>query len=329
MGYAATKPRQGGAVADVEVLIPQDVERESPGKVAQVDLRIRVHVVEKDGTTTATQPRALLLGGLSGDATQRVLREHPSVEWVHSFAAGVEHLLPQLGDYQGTVTNSAGLHGEPIAEWVILMLLTHAKQLPLLLEHHRNHEWQSERGEELGGKTLGIVGAGGIGGAIARRALGLDMEVIGTRSSGEPTEHIATMYKPDQFHEMLPRCDYVVVATPLTSQTTGLIGEPELRAMRDSAVILNIARGKVIQTDALLRALTEGWIAGAYLDVTDPEPLPADHPLWTAPGAVITAHTSGHSPRTTERVVDFFCQNLRLWLDGQPLRNMVDREREY
>ncbi|MDQ3327216.1 MAG: D-2-hydroxyacid dehydrogenase [Chloroflexota bacterium] len=316
-------------MADVEVLIPQDVEQESPGKVAQVDERIRVHVVEEDGTNTATAPRALLLGGLSGEATRRVLGEHPSVEWVHSFAAGVEHLLPRLGDYKGLVTNSAGVHGEPIAEWVIMMLLAHSKQLPRLLEHHRSQEWESERGEELGGKTLGIVGAGGIGGAIARRARGLDIEVIGTRTSGEPTEHIATMYTPDQLHEMLPDCDFVVIATPLTSQTTGLIGEPELRVMRDSAAILNIARGKVIQTDALLRALTEGWIAGAYLDVTDPEPLPADHPLWTAPGAIITAHTSGHSPRSTGRVIDFFCQNLRLWLDSAPLQNVVDREREY
>ncbi len=317
----------------VEVLVPGDVEQRFPGRVAAVSpTRIRVVTVAEDGSAPgATAPKVLLRGFFSSEALRRVLREHPSIEWMHSFAAGVEHVLPELSEcgYDGTITNSAGIHAEPIAEWVILMMLAHAKKLPELLEHQRNREWKGERGEELGGKTLGIVGVGGIGNAIARRARGLDMEVIGTRTSGKPTEHIPEMLTPDRLHEMLPRCDYVVVATPLTSKTEGLIGEPELRAMKPEAVILNIARGRVVQTDALVRALSDGWIAGACLDVTDPEPLPSDHPLWNAPGAIVTAHTSGSSPRSMDRVVGFFCENLGLWLEGKPLRNVVDPEREY
>lgn len=317
-------------MSQVEVLIPEDVESRFPGRVASLDPRVRVRVVDREGNAPeASAPRALLRADLPAEAMRRVLDAYPSIEWIHSFAAGVESLLPELEGYEGVVTNSAGVHGEPIAEWVVMMILAHAKRLPRLLEHHRAHAWESEQGEELGGAVLGIVGAGGIGAAIARRARGLDMAVIGTRTSGRATEHVPEMYTPDRLHEMLPRCDYVVVATPLTAETEGLIGEPELRAMKRSAALLNIARGPVVRTDALLRALSEGWIAGAYLDVTDPEPLPPEHPLWDVPGCVITAHTSGNSPRGGERVLDFYCENLRLWLNGEALRNVVDREREY
>lgn len=317
-------------MTEVEVLVPAEIEAEFPGRIAEVDPRVHLCPVQRDGSVdNASAPRVLFRADLPTKAMRRVLEEYPSVEWIHSAAAGVEHLLPELEGYEGIVTNSAGVHGEPIAEWVIAMMFTHAKKLPLLLQHSREHEWKSDLGEELGGKTLGIVGAGGIGRAIARRVRGLDMEVIGTRSSGEPTEHIRDMYTPDRLHEMLGRSDYVVIATPLTAQTMGLIGDPELRAMKQSAVLLNIARGKVVQTDALLQALSEGQISGAYLDVTDPEPLPPDHPLWRAPNIVITAHTSGHSPRSSERVVSFFCENLRSWLNGEPLQNVVHRDREY
>lgn len=317
-------------MSEVEVLIPHSVEERFPGRVGSTAPEVRVVPVEEDGAARgASSPRVLLRGEMKQEAMRRVLSQFPSIEWLHVFSAGVEHLLPDLQGYDGVVTNSAGVHAEPIAEWVIAMLLAHTKKLPRLFEHYRQREWTSEQSEELGERTLGIVGAGGIGAAIARRASGMDMRVVGLRASGKPTEHVTEMYRPDQLHEMLGICDYVVVAAPLTPQTTGLIGVPELRAMRPSGVILNIARGKIIDTEALVRALTEGWIAGAYLDVTDPEPLPGDHQLWTAPGAVITAHTSGNSPRSSERVISFFCDNLRRWVRGEPLQNVVDLQRGY
>lgn len=315
-------------MSNVEVLVPRGIEDRFPGRIASVDERVRVSVLEDDGSGGGAA-EVLLRGELRLEATRRALEAHPGIEWMHLYSAGVEQLLPQLGKYDGILTNSGGVHAEPIAEWVILMLLAHCKRMPLLLDHHRAREWKPEESEELGGKTLGIVGAGGIGGAIARRAAALDVRVLGLRASGQPGEHIARMYTPDGLHELLGECDFVVLATPLTRETEGMIGEGELRAMRPAAAILNIARGKVIQTDPLVRALTEGWIAAAYLDVTDPEPLPPDHPLWTLPNALITAHTSGHSPRSDERLIEFFCRNLRHWLDGEPLENVVDRERGY
>lgn len=320
----------GVTAAPIEVLIPRGVEEEFPDRVAAVHPRVRVATVSEDGSAPdARSPRVLLRGGLSGDALRRVLEGHPSIEWVHFYSAGMEDSLSTLREFHGLVTNSAGVHGEPIAEWVIAMMLVHVKRIPQLLAHHRGREWKGEQADELGGKTLGVVGAGGIGGAIARRARGLDMRVVGLRASGRPTEFFDEMLEPEGLHQLLSTSDYVAVATPLTPQTEGLIGEPELRAMMPGGVLLNIARGKVVRTDALVRALSEGWISGAYLDVTDPEPLPPEHPLWTAPNAVVTAHTSGSSPRTGERVLDFFCENLRRWLDGEELRNVVDIERGY
>ncbi len=324
------QPRRRVPVADVEVLVPRAVEEEAPGRIAAVQKDIRVLLVERDGASAgATSPRVLLRGNLSRDALRRLLSDYPSIEWLHLFSAGVENILPELGGYDGTVTNSAGLHGDPIAEWVVMMMLAHVKKLPLLLDHHRAGEWREETGEELGGKTLGIVGAGGIGGSIARRARALDMRVAGLRASGAPAEHFDAMYRPEQLHTLLGECDFVVLATPLTPETEGMIGEQELEAMRETGVLLNIARGKVVKTDTLVRALTEARIGGAYLDVTDPEPLPPEHPLWTAPNTLITAHTSAHSPRSSTRVLDFFCENLRRWCNGESLLNVVERDRGY
>ncbi len=314
----------------VEVLIPRSVEEEFPGRVASVDPQIRVRLVDQDGSVEGAEaPRVLMRGNIRNEAMQRLLEEYPTIEWVHVSSAGVEHLLPLLEGFGGIVTNSAGLYAEPIAEWVIAMMLMHAKRLRVLVERFERREWQGVASEEIGGKTLGIIGTGGIGTAIARRARGLGMHVVGMRASGKPSEHVERMYTPNGLHEMLGLSDYVVIATPLTEQTAGLIGEPELRAMQPSAVLLNIARGRIVQTEALVRALEEGWIAAAYLDVTDPEPLPPEHPLWGLPNVFITPHTSGHSPLSSRRVLDFFISNLRRWLQGEPLRNVVNLERGY
>jgi phosphoglycerate dehydrogenase-like enzyme len=260
---------------------------------------------------------------------RRILKAHPTLRWVHTYSAGVEHLLPHLGDYTGRLTNSAGVHAEPMAEWAVTMMLAHCKRLPLFLERQQSREWRAEQTEELAGKTLGVVGAGGIGQAFARRAAALGMDVVGVRASGAPAQHFRQMYGPDRLHDALGMCDYVLLATPLTPETTGLIGEAELGAMRPSAVLLNVGRGKVVRTDALVAALAEGAVAGAMLDVTDPEPLPSDHPLWGLPNVIITPHTSALSPRSSARLVECFCENLRRWLRGEPLLNEVDLERGY
>lgn len=317
-------------MAQVDVLVPDSLDRELRDRIAATDSRARVVLFDEHGSASDAQdPKVLLRSWRDSGSTRKLLRDYPSIEWVQIPSAGVEHLYPHLEGYKGIVTNGAGVYADPIAEWVISMLLAHSKRLPLLFEHFRNREWKSENGDEVGGKVLGVVGAGGIGSAVARRARGLDMHVIGLRASGQSTEHFSEMYTPDSLHEMLGKCDYVVICTPLTERTMGMFGEAEFRAMKPSGVLLNIARGRIVNTDALVSALAEGWIGGAYLDVTDPEPLPSDHPLWGLPNVIITAHTSGHSPRSQNRVIDLFCDNLCRWLDEQPLRNVVDLERGY
>lgn len=315
----------------VEVLVPASVESRQPGRVAAVDPRVKPVLLQNDGSAPGVESPVVMVGGWSD--TERVieaLHKYPSLRWLHLFSAGVDHMLDELRPFDRiTVTNSAGLHAPPIAEWVIAMLLMHVKRLPEMIRKFEQREWEQVRGQELSGCTLGIVGAGGLGYEIARRAAGMQMRVVGLRASGEPMEHVARMYRPPELKEMLGECDYVVLCTPLTPETEGMIGEAELAAMRPSAVLLNVARGKVVQTDALTRALNEGRIAAAYLDVTDPEPLPPDHPLWSTPNAFITAHTSAITPRSAERLVSFFCENLRRWLAGKPLENVVDLARGY
>lgn len=314
----------------VEVLVPASVEARQPGRIASVDSRVRQVVLQDDGSAAGASSPSVLVAGWSETAgIIAALQRYPSLQWLHLFSAGVDHMLDDLRRFDLTVTNSAGLHAPPIAEWVIAMLLMHVKQLPEMVDKFERHEWEKVRGSELNNCTLGIVGAGGLGREIAVRAAGMQMRVIGLRSSGAPLEHIERMYRPHEMHTMLAECDYVVISAPLTAETQGMIGEAELRAMRPSAVLLNVARGSIVQTEPLLRALNEGWIAGAYLDVTDPEPLPPDHPLWEARNVFITAHTSAITPRSAERLVSFFCGNLRRWLAGEPLENVVDLSRGY
>ncbi|MEJ7653699.1 MAG: NAD(P)-dependent oxidoreductase [Chloroflexia bacterium] len=177
-------------MAVTEVLIPRKVEEEFPRKTEASAPDVRVVPFDEDGPMGEVgSPRAMLPGGAGTATIRRLLGEYPSIEWVHSFAAGVESLLPEMQGFDVTITNSAGVHGEPIAEWVITMLLAHTKRLPLLLSRQADREWKSELVEEIGGKTLGIVGAGGIGSAITRRAVGLDMQLVGSRWSGRPGAH--------------------------------------------------------------------------------------------------------------------------------------------
>ncbi len=298
-------------------------------QIRSVDRSVELIPIERALSESVYHPQILIRSEIPNDLLVQILDKFPSIKWVHSYSAGVEGLIPILQNRNLVLTNSAGLHGEPIAEWVIAMTLAHAKRFHLLFRHFQAHEWQAEECDELGGKTMVIVGAGGIGASIARRAKCLGMKIVGVRSSGRSSEYFDEMLTPDSLHTALGKGDYVVIATPLTPQTEGLIGEPELKAMKNSAVLLNIARGKIVQTEALMRALSEGWIAAAYLDVTDPEPLPPDHPLWSTPNVFITAHTSGYSPYSAERLAKFFCENLRRWLQGEPLLNQVDLARGY
>lgn len=225
--------------------------------------------------------------------------------------AGTNHLpLDALADRGVAVTNASGVHGPNIAEYVVGAMIGHAREFHRAYRQQSRREWRSYPTTELYGSTVAIVGLGAIGETVVERLSGFDVETIGVRYSpekGGPTDEV---YGFDRIHEAVIDAEYVVLACPLTDTTRGLVDRELLRTMRPDAVLVNIARGAVVDTDALVHALRSGRIRGAALDVTDPEPLPEDHPLWGLGNVTITPHNAGHTPAYFERVADVLVENV-------------------
>ena len=248
----------------------------------------------------------------------------PNLRWFHTFSAGVDHPAFQTLLERGVIlTNSSGTTSEPIAQYVIAMMLRVVKRMDAWAEAQRERRWQPVETHEATGKTVGIVGVGRIGGEVARLAKAFRMRVIGCRRRQRRTRFVDELVPPERLRELLARSDFVVLAVPLTAETEGLIGEPELRAMRPNAWLINVSRGRVVQEATLVRALKEGWIGGACLDVFEQEPLPEESELWSLPNVIVTPHNSGWSPLNLERGTEVFLDNLRRFVAGRPLRNRV------
>ncbi len=270
----------------------------------------------------------------------------PNLRWLQYPGAGVDGLRPTglLHTDSGIIiTTASGIHATSISEYVFGSMLMFNRTWPEMVrlqDRHvwpRNPGWYNLGGRELIDQTLGVIGLGSIGRRIAHLAKAFGMRVVATRRSvntedgqdGREEPDVDTLYSMAQLHKVLQQSDYVVLAVPLTPETEGLIGEPELRAMRRNAYLVNIARGKVIDEAALIRALREQWIAGVGLDVTEEEPLPSDSPLYAMPNVILTPHISGESVHYDARLTALFADNLRRYRSGQPLRNLYDPARGY
>jgi len=267
----------------------------------------------------------------------------PNLRWLQFAGAGVDGLRPTgllNADIGIMITTASGIHTNSISEYVFGSMLMFNRSWPEMVrlqDRHmwpRNSSWYNLGGRDLVDQTLGIVGLGRIGRQIAHLGKAFGMRVIATRRSigvtpGEQEPDVDALYPMELFHEFLQQSDYVVLAVPLTPETVGLIGEPELRAMRRNSYLVNIARGKVIDEDALIRALREQWIAGAGLDVTAEEPLPAESPLYSMSNVILTPHISGESVYYEQRLAVLFADNLRRYRSGQPLHNQFDPTRGY
>lgn len=274
----------------------------------------------------------------------------PHLRWVQLSSAGIDHVRdkPLLAS-EIAISTTSGIHAIPIAEYTFGSMLAFARNLPQMFALQQRHEWprgrwDALRGTELRGRTIGIVGYGSIGREIGRLARAFGMDVLASKRSpqrrdddgwvvpgaGDPhMEHVSRVYGADELEAMVAECDFVVVALPLTKDTEGIIGEAVLRAMRPTAYFVNISRGGVVDEAALIRALREGWIAGAGLDVFRHEPLPPESPFYDLPNLILTPHISGASAAYDDRATDLFAENLRRYLAGQPLLNLVDRQRGY
>jgi phosphoglycerate dehydrogenase-like enzyme len=246
------------------------------------------------------------------------------LKWFHTFSAGVDSPVFQTLIDRGTLlTNSSGASAKSIAQYVLAMMLYRAKRIGDWRDQQRLREWTALRTDELTGRTVCIVGTGAIGGETARLARAFGMRVIGVRRSARRTRYVDEQVTPRGLRDALARSDYVVLACPLTRETAGLIGERELLAMKPDATLINVARGGVIDEPALVRALKEGWIGGACLDVFAQEPLPAESEIWDMPNVVVSPHNAGFSPLNMERVMAIFLDNLDRYARGRPLRNRV------
>ena len=279
-----------------------------------------------------------------------LLSRAPKLRWVQLHSAGADQLLGQpIMKSDVLITTTSGIHATPIAEYAFASMLAWSRRMPKMLYYQNRREWPKGRwdifvGQELRGSTLGIVGYGSIGREVGRIGKCLGMRVVATKRSvnevrdtghripgtGDPEAQVPDrIYPPERLGEMLAECDYVVISLPLTPETKGLIGEEELRAMKPNAYLVNASRGGIVDESMLIKALQEGWIAGAGLDVFETEPLPPGSPLYDLDNVVLSPHVAGFSPHYDERASDLFAENLRRYLAGEELLNLVDKEAGY
>jgi phosphoglycerate dehydrogenase-like enzyme len=256
----------------------------------------------------------------------------PNLQWVQAIGAGIDHLADADLPDAVTITNAAGVAASPIAEFAISRLLSVWKRLPEIDEEQARHEWKAKFGRTVEGLTLGVIGLGAIGTAVAQRARGFGMYLIGTRRSykeGQDHPAVDELRGTADLHDVLARCDAVVVSAPGTQETENLFDASAFAAMKPGALFCNVGRGSLVDEPALIAALESGHLGAAILDVTREEPLPADDPLWSAPNIFISPHCSAAQDRYTETLLALFADNLERYTRGEPLRNIVDRAAGY
>lgn len=314
------------------VLIGEDIGPTNLERLRSQFPTVEFVLCKEEAQWMETAPKANII--LSKRWPAEILQYTPALQWVQAGTAGVENLLRSELPARGiTITNSSGAHGDPISELILGQMLAFATGLDIAIrgqsQHRRIHQDVVARKFELNGQTLLVVGLGDIGGALARKAAALGMRVIGLRRSNRPAEGVEKLYPPEELHTALADADHVALCLPLTTDTRHLIGADELRVMRSTAYIYNVGRGGSIDEAALVQALKTGVIAGAGLDVTDPEPVPADSPLWDMANVILSQHTSGLSPHNARRVTDLFAANLKRYLAGEPLQQLIDPTRGY
>jgi phosphoglycerate dehydrogenase-like enzyme len=266
------------------------------------------------------------------------LKTARQLKWLHLSSAGATHVLfPEMVESDVIVTNSRGLYGIPIAEHVLGMMIMLARKLHEAYRFQLEGKWPRKEMfarypsfSELYEQTVGVIGLGDIGMAVAERAKALGMRVVATkRRVGIPPACVDELLGPEGLPRLLQTSDFVVIAAPLTAETQGLIAERELRMMKPTAYIFNVGRGAIIQETVLIRALKEGWIAGAGLDVTEVEPLPLESGLLRLPNVLLTPHYSGLRSNYWRHAVALFKPNLAKFLRGEPLDNVVDKRSGY
>ncbi len=266
-----------------------------------------------------------------GYHSPEIFSSAPKLKWIQTTAAGLDMMLtPDVIECGLIVTNASGLHAAPVVETAWALTLAVARYLKTFQRQQNEHDWTQFIPHDLDGRTVGIVGLGGIGRRYARIAAAFGMRVIAVdRHSPPKPDEVESLHGLHRLNDLVAEADVLLVSCPATAETQGLIGAEQISLLKSTAILVNIARGGIVDEPALIECLTEGRIAGAGLDVTAVEPLPKNDPLWDTPRLVITPHIAGWSGDRSRRLVEFFCENLRRYRSGEPLKNLVDQSRGY
>ena len=276
-------------------------------------------VAPKDDSELAMAADAeCAIGTNNGSRVRKLLDAAPQLRWYHSVGAGVEDLVGvrEFRDRGITLTNNSGSYDIQIAEHALAFILAAAKRLHLYRDQQQRRNWKEHRQDELRGSTLVVYGIGSIGAEIARLGAALGMHVIGVRRRVEPVEGVERVVPPELLEDVAAEADYLAIAAPLTRATRGAISKNVIARMKHTAWIVNIARGAIVDEEALVDALRAGRLGGAGLDAFTTEPLPTDHPLWTLDNVMISPHSSNSSPHVRERTMALFVENLRRFKAG-------------
>lgn len=257
-------------------------------------------------------------------------RRAPKLRWVHAPGAGINHLMPlDWLPRRAVFTNNSGVHGPRAAEYAIMAILMLNNRVPEMVTNQRNGRWKQVFNTGIAGKTLLVVGVGQVGGSVAEWAKRFGLKVLGVRRTGRGHPSVDKMYKPADLRKVLPLADFVIVTAPATPHTRHLLGKRELDCMRKGAGLVNYSRADLVDYEALRRRLQRGEMT-AVLDVFIPEPLPSSSPLWKTPNLIITPHCSSDDTEAyTPRTLDLLFNNMRRFLAGKKLLNVVNRKYQY
>jgi phosphoglycerate dehydrogenase-like enzyme len=299
--------------------LPDEIKALAP----ESDIKV---VEEKDLGEHVDDAEVVVTVRMTPDALARAKR----LKWVQSWAAGPNELMyEEFRRSPVVLTSCAGNGAVPLAEHAMMFMLMFARDVRRSLRGQAASHWDKFQVGELMGKTLGIIGTGNTGSDLARKARAFHMNVLGVRRREEPAAYFDAIFPRGRLQEFLSRCDFVAVTAALTEQTRGMLGEAEFRAMKPTSYYICVSRGAIADTEALVRALREAWIAGAGLDAHETEPLSADSPFWTMPNVIVTPHIGAVSKGTVNRGNDIFLENLRRYRAGEPLKNVVDKNAGY
>ena len=314
----------------MNVLIRIEMEDSDKARVRAVSDDVQLLEYGSAGEALESMPEVdIVLGGVSREMFLRGER----LRWVQIASAGADGpLFPEFVESDVILTSAKGTVGVHLAEHAMALLLGLTRGIALAIRKPGWAQRQPIRDAswELADRTMGIVGLGGTGRELAMRAHAFGMRIIAVDPEEvETPDFVEACWRMDRFHDLLGQSDVVAVCAPLTESTEGMFDRAAFGSMRRHGLLINVSRGKIMDEEALMEALERGLIGGAGLDVTPREPLPADHPLWRMDNVIVTPHAAGGSPNRRGRVVDLFCENLRRFIDGQPMLSVIDKRKGY